>query len=115
MKFRGAGDSDSGSVQAWLNKGKEPDDQCTVKQVEGLGEGETMVVYRTVAPNEQKVQLINSLQVPSSHHSTVMNGRLNHRERRHSMCRLDRPARLTIRIGPLFCLQLRIGAYLWLK
>jgi hypothetical protein len=75
----GSGDPDCGTVQAWLNKGKEPDDQCTVKQVEGPGEGETMVVYRTLTPNEQKVQLMNGLQVPSSYHSAVMSGRLNHR------------------------------------
>jgi Protein of unknown function (DUF3274) len=75
----GSGDPDSGTVQAWLNKGKGPDDQCTVKQVEGPGEGETIVVYRTLTPNEQKVQLMNNLEVPSSYHSAVMSGRLNHR------------------------------------
>jgi hypothetical protein len=75
----GSGDPDPSTVQAWLNKGKETDDQCTVTQVSGPGEGETIVVSRTLTPNEQKAQLMNNLSVPSSYHSAVMSGRLNHR------------------------------------
>jgi len=75
----GPGDPDASTVQAWVNKGKAPEDQYKVMDVNGPGEGQTMVVYRTLSQNEQKVQLMNNLTVPSSYHSAVMSGRLNHR------------------------------------
>jgi hypothetical protein len=67
------------AVQTWLNQGKAPDDQCTVIDATDPGEGETIVVNRTLTPNEQKVQLMNSLTPIDSYHSGVMSGRLNHR------------------------------------
>ena len=67
------------AVQAWLNQGKDADDQCTVSNATDPGEGETIVVTRTLTPNEAKVSWMNSYNPSSSYHSAVMSGRLNHR------------------------------------
>ncbi|KWD79941.1 effector protein Tle3 domain-containing protein [Burkholderia ubonensis] len=70
-----------GEVEASLNAGKEPDDQCKVGRVMSTvppSPGQ-IIVYRQETLNEAKVRLMNTHEAESSYHSAVMSGRRNHR------------------------------------
>lgn len=68
-------------VEASLNAGKDPDDQCKVGRIVSTVPPSPghIVVYRQETLNEAKVRLMNTHQAESSYHSAVMSGRRNHR------------------------------------
>lgn len=71
----------SAEVEASLNAGKDPDDQCKVGRVVSTVPPSPghIVVYRQETLNEAKVRLMNEHRGESSYHSAVMSGRRNHR------------------------------------
>lgn len=71
----------STEVEASLNAGKGPDDQCKVSGVVSTVPPSPghIVVYRQETLNEAKVRLMNQHKGESSYHSAVMSGRRNHR------------------------------------